>query len=547
MKHNIIPKALRWMAAAGLCLAAAACSKDDITPEPAPQQGITPTKIIFNVTRGGYEGDAETRAPKSEWAEGDVVYFGPSYDLNKATYTDGEWVLSMQNPIPENSTTLRAFYGEHVRHEENGGSKFYVDAMGDIAYTNSGSYEMDEGGVATITLRLDRHPQGRMTFTGVGKGKELTVLNMKSLTFYRSSFRFEFRNPAPVTLTGEEDGTATLYALPDPTTVTEAGITLTVEYEGKLYTKTFAGKEFKENSNITLAAPSLEGGWKEAVTEYGAEDLKMGDYLYSDGTTSDGGLRKLYPDGTVETATEAVAPEAGKTVIGIVFHAGRHATDASDYTSPLTAGGPTLAGEVRGYAVAITDTYNLTTGTSYGAKWVTGPNGEYDFRSGVSTDKYAWNGYANCRAIHDYVTAHAGEGWEMRHFQAAWSCETYGNRSLDYDGNPTSDYAWQAPLKAPAGTSGWFLPSVGQLYYMATCRDYLDSRFMAAKAASAAELQGYVKGFDTRSICIYWSSTEDERSWYTDYAYDMSFSEPIYTTSLKHINYCAFTRPVIVF
>ena len=46
MKHNIIPKALRCLAAAGLCLAAAACSKDDITPEPAPQQGITPTKII---------------------------------------------------------------------------------------------------------------------------------------------------------------------------------------------------------------------------------------------------------------------------------------------------------------------------------------------------------------------------------------------------------------------------------------------------------------------------------------------------------------------
>ena len=507
MKHNIIPKALRWMAAAGLCLAAAACSKDDITPEPAPQQGITPTKIIFNVTRGGYEGDAETRAPKSEWAEGDVVYFGPSYDLNKATYTDGEWVLSMQNPIPENSTTLRAFYGEHVRHEENGGSKFYVDAMGDIAYTNSGSYEMDEGGVATITLRLDRHPQGRMTFTGVGKGKELTVLNMKSLTFYRSSFRFEFRNPAPVTLTGEEDGTATLYALPDPTTVTEAGITLTVEYEGKLYTKTFAGKEFKENSNITLAAPSLEGGWKEAVTEYGAEDLKMGDYLYSDGTTSDGGLRKLYPDGTVETATEAVAPEAGKTVIGIVFHAGRHATDASDYTKPLNAGGPTLAGEVRGYAVAITDAclYDVWNG---GVLWATKPNDKFDFAFviDVSDNLDDWNGYANCQVMHDYVTAHAGEDWEMRHFQAAWSCETYGNRTLDYEGNPTSDYEWQAPLRAPAGTSGWFLPSCGQLWYMMPYQDYLNSRFMAAKEVSAAELQEYVKEFFSQS---YWSSTKD--------------------------------------
>lgn len=545
MKHNIIPKALRWMAAAGLCLAAAACSKDDITPEPAPQQGITPTKIIFNVTRGGYDGDAETRAPKSGWAEGDVIYFRTgSAATNLATYTDGEWVVTMNSTIANGATYIKARYAEKVTDDAYGHLSI---EHGDVAYTTSGSYKVDEGGVATITLRLDQHPQGRMTFTGVGKGKELTVLGMKYVSYFRGDEFLPRYTEAPITLTGEDDGTATLYALPTPPIVTEAGITLTVTYDGVVYTKTFAGKEFKENSNITLAAPSLEGGWAEAVTEYAAADLKMGDYLYSDGTTSDGGLRKLYPDGTVETATEAVAPEAGKTVIGIVFHAGRHATDASDYTSPLTAGGPTLAGEVRGYAVAITDTYNLTTGTSYGAKWVTGPNGEYDFRSGVSTDKYAWNGYANCRAIHDYVTAHAGEGWEMRHFQAAWSCETYGNRSLDYDGNPTSDYAWQAPLKAPAGTSGWGLPSVGQLYYMATCRDYLDSRFMAAKAASATELQGYVKGFDTRSICIYWSSTEDERSWYTDYAYDMSFSEPIYTTSLKHINYCAFTRPVIVF
>lgn len=511
MKHNIIPKALRCLAAAGLCLAAAACSKDDIMPEPASQEGITPTKIIFNVTRGGYDGDAETRAPKSEWAEGDVVYFGRynDYFKNKAIYTDGEWVVNMEVPITKNTASLRAIYGEHIRQNEdiNNTSWFYVDAMGDIAYTKSGSYEMNEGGVATITLNLDQHPQGRMTFTGVGKGKELTVLNMKSIKMI-SDLSFEFRDPAPITLTGEDDGTTTLYALPDPTTVTDAGITLTAQYEGKLYTKTFAGKEFKENSNITLAAPSLEGGWKEAVTEYGAEDLKMGDYLYSDGTTSDGGLRKLYPDGTVETATEAVAPEAGKTVIGIVFHAGRHATDASDYTSPLTAGGPTLAGEVRGYAVAITDAclYDVWNG---GVLWATKPNDKFDcaFVIDVSGNLDDWNGYANCQVMHDYVTAHAGEGWEMRHFQAAWACETYGNRTLDYEGNPTSDYEWQAPLRAPAGTSGWFLPSCGQLWYMMPYQDYLNSRFMAAKEVSAAELQEYVKEFFSQS---YWSSTKHD-------------------------------------
>lgn len=540
MKHNIIPKALRCLAAAGLCLAAAACSKDDITPEPAPQQGITPTRIIFNVSRGGYEGDAETRAPKSEWAEGDVVYFGTGTDLyNLATYTDGEWVVSMQSPISENSTTLRAVYGEHIRQDATDYGTFYVDAMGDVAYTVGGSYEVDEGGVATITLRLDRHPQGRMTFTGVGKGKELTVLNMKSLKFFQPSSLYEvFGDSAPVTLTGEDDGTATLYALPAPSIVTEDGITLTAQYEGKLYTKTFAGKEFKKNSNITLAAPSLEGGWEEAGTEYTAADLKMGDYLYSDGTTSDGGLRKLYPDGTIETAPEAVAPEAGKTVIGIVFHAGRHATDASDYTSPLTAGGPTLAGEVRGYAVAITDVNDYSDSPC----WAIGPNKEYTFEIGVSINLDDWNGYANCRAMHDYVTAHAGEGWEMRHFQAAWACENYGNRALDYDGNPTSDYEWQAPLKAPAGTSGWFLPSCGQLWYMIPYKDYLNGRFMAAKAASATELQGYVKELNNS----YWSSTGDQNPRFISQASFVDFMNN-YRTGINRDNNNLFSRPVIVF
>lgn len=533
MKHNIIPKALRWMAAAGLCLAAAACSKDDITPEPAPQQGIIPSQIIFNVTRGGYEGDAETRAPKSEWKEGDVICLCSSYDYyGKATYTDGEWVVTITTPIK--TSTLFARYAENSTLSSTG--TFEDIENGDVAYTNSGSYEVDESGVATITLSLDQHPLGRMTFTGVGKGKKLTVTGMKYVYRY-VYFGLPNFTSGSITLTGEDDGTATLYALPTQPIVTEAGITLTVEYEGKHYTKTFAGKKFKENSNITLAAPSLEGGWKEAVTEYGAEDLKMGDYLYSDGTTSDGGLRKLFPDGTFETAPEAVAPEAGKTVIGIVFHAGRHATDASDYTSPLTAGGPTLAGEVRGYAMALTHANNDYSDL---ANWVKGPNDESGFSVGTSTDEDDWSGYANCRAMHDYVTAHAGEGWEMRHFQAAWACETYGNRTLDYEGNPTSDYEWQAPLRAPAGTSGWFLPSCGQLWYIAQHVTFIEECVNAVKTytATGTTYRSYIGGFD-RSYGT-WSSTESLRT-----AWSVSFGQSS-RAPYSHIS-LRFLRPVIVF
>ena len=69
----------------------------------------------------------------------------------------------------------------------------------------------------------------------------------------------------PITLTGEDDGTVTLYGKPTSDIVSGTDITLKVKYDGKLYTKTFANKAFKPNSNITLAAPSVTGGWTEAA------------------------------------------------------------------------------------------------------------------------------------------------------------------------------------------------------------------------------------------------------------------------------------------
>lgn len=264
MKHNIIYKTLRWMAAASLCLAAAACSKDDIVPESAPQQGITPTKFIFNVTRGGYEGDAETRAPKSGWEEGDVVYFGVQGALNNtATYTGGSWAVKMNSPIPENYDSFIGFYAERAAMTTDGYLRL---GHGDVAYTTEGNYEVDESGVATITLNLNQHPQGRMTFTGVGKGKELVVEGMKYLSQLNTSTLYMTYKEGPITFIGEDDGTVTLYGKPTSDIVSGTDITLKVKYDGKLYTKTFANKAFKPNSNITLAAPSVAGGWKDAST-----------------------------------------------------------------------------------------------------------------------------------------------------------------------------------------------------------------------------------------------------------------------------------------
>ena len=543
MKHNIIPKALRWMAAASLCLAAVACSKDDIAPESAPQQGITPTKFIFNVTRSGYEGETETRAPKDQWEEGDVVYFGIQGAVkNTATYTGGEWVVQMNSSIPDNSDYLYGIYAESGQLNIWG----HLDiGHGEVALTSSGNYKVSEGGVATITLNLNQHPQGRMTFTGIGRDKELIVEGMQRVSLYNTNTaELEFKY-AVINRSGSEDGTVTIYGLPTSSIVSGDDITLRVSYNGVWYKKTFVNKVFKANSNITLAAPSVENGWTEDYIEYGASDLKLGDYYYADGTWSDGGLRKLYPDGKYEA--ETITPSSGKRPIGIVIYAGRHATDNSDYTKALTEGGPTLSGNINGYAMAITDATEQTDRPI----WLIGPGGAgdyiYNLDSYVSTNQYAWNGYANCQGIHNFVKDPADEGFEMRHFQAAWVCEIYGYRNWDYDGSVNgNDYGWQQSLKAPAGTSGWFLPSIGQLAYMRTNVNYLNKRLETVK-------ENFPDGYSCKDRIVpfniyvpYWSSTTVSGNNQSTCARFLSPSQPNEVKTQPR-NGRAMARPILVF
>lgn len=321
MKHNMIYKTLRWMAAASLCLAAAACSKDDIVPESAPQQGITPTKFIFNVTRGGYEGDAETRAPKSGWEEGDVVYFGVQGALkNTATYTGGSWVVKMNSPIPENYDSFIGFYAERASMTTDGYLRL---GHGDVAYTTEGSYQVDESGVATITLNLNQHPQGRMTFTGVGQGKKLVVEGMKHLSQLNTSTLYMTYKEGPITFIGEDDGTVTLYGKPTSDIVSGTDITLKVKYDGKLYTKTFANKAFKPNSNITLAAPSVAGGWKDAST------------VPVKGVTLNKIVLELYTGGS-ETLKATITP-AGATNQNVTWTSSKSTVATVDANGKVTA------------------------------------------------------------------------------------------------------------------------------------------------------------------------------------------------------------------
>ena len=135
----------------------------------------------------------------------------------------------------------------------------------------------------------------------------------------------------------------------------------------------------------------------------------------------------------------------------------------------------------------------------------------------------------------------------MRHFQAAWVCEIYGYRNWDYDGSVNGrDYGWQQSLKAPAGTSGWFLPSVGQLAYMRTNANYLNKRLETVK-------ENYPTGYSCKdrivtfnNLLYYYSSTTVSGNDQFACARFLSPSEPNEVKTQPR-NGRAMARPILVF
>lgn len=185
--------------------------------------------------------------------------------------------------------------------------------------------------------------------------------------------------------------------------------------------------------------------------------------------------------------------------IGIVFHAGQHANDDSDYTA--TGIGQQ---ECRGYVVALTDALNDDDGK---CNWV--DNGFKVPRVGTAAkEPDAWEGFSNQQRIRKYADDRKDEGWR---FPAALACESYCNRTHDKDGNPTTAFDWQKPLSAPDNTSGWFLPAIGQLLHIYDNRELLSAQIADAKnnAPVDSKYKDYIRWFNTDTY--YWTSSE---SWY---------------------------------
>lgn len=180
-----------------------------------------------------------------------------------------------------------------------------------------------------------------------------------------------------------------------------------------------------------------------AKSEAVVADPKVGDYFYSDGTWSDGGLISINADGTNAVwAAEKPAPLEGKTVIGIVFS-----------TNPDRMGETEKAmGFTHGYVIGcknITDPKKKNYAQYPESVW---------FASQYATTNDLWQVNQVSKTLSSCYNNLAGYD-DTKNLLDKNDPEYY------YDDIPMVWYGTSAyPVAAPENTSGWFIPSVGQMW-----------------------------------------------------------------------------------
>lgn len=264
---------------------------------------------------------------------------------------------------------------------------------------------------------------------------------------------------------------------------------------------------------------------RTVLVRYTAAAVKKGDYIYTDGTTSDGGLRTIYTDGSMVSLSGAEKPQpvTGKTVAGIVFWTPSETSTVGRLTPASLTGDRIMAAEhpgcTRGLAVAVkTVTYN----GSETMRWQDPSECIVNFQR---------NEFTHDRKS-DFYDVHASDetnktslinrilGYQNTVVLLAYNEYCKDNGRENYIVHPAEALAEfrQNATPAPAGSTGWFLPSPKELHLLCykdvddiknqNNRSYNYTRNLVNASLSAAggdNLDTYIK--------TYWASTEITGSW----------------------------------
>lgn len=233
---------------------------------------------------------------------------------------------------------------------------------------------------------------------------------------------------------------------------------------------------------------------RDLTLSYGAY-IQVGDYYFSDNTCS------------------ALPTKDGATCIGIVFHVGTGAGDSKENYADTSL----ASNGIRGYAVALNDAHE--------SAGIWGPRKFVEGIESSGSYVYSYLGYKNSMIVK--------------------SLPNFGDAVINEPMKPDTYWAFKVALdytvSAPEGTSGWYLPSIGQLVDISKISGI--ETLMSSAGGHGFKTDHVVNEYGAKGG--YWSSSEMKESdaWY------FSFEEMNCKSWSKNQDYAAvsYVRPVLTF
>ena len=520
-----IERLFRYCLLAGTFLLAS-CSNEDVTDNPVETlpEGMYPLELTASVQAGlPVTRVSEDQSGESKWDGNEIVKVKIEAET-KDYKTDASGSLTSTQPFYWNSTNeikqVTAWYpaaltfNSQLKDQSTAAKYMACDVLRadqtPISYTDTKKELTFNHKMAKVIINL-MQSDGTTAMTDA---TSVEILCNKDFTYSEGGFTnsnaFDYVSPFR-----PENNSNTYKAMIIPQDM--AGkLFIKVVWNGNTYYWTPATDEANLTAGkaytytITVKANGIEvtaetsGQWDSKGEElvksdiiYTAADLKPGDYFYrttgGEWAVSDGGLRKIYADGTTEWESDKTPDNNKGTCIGIVLKVGRDTegnwADSCDYK---LKGSTTSMSEVHGYVLALRDANggNLCPWGSYGTEVGCDRNPDTGF-----------NGYSNTQTI----VAKAQGGDLQDAFPAAYYATT----------------GYEAQYPAPDNTSGWFLPSGGQ------CQYWLNNKNVILRNIQNAGGDGWQNW--------YWSSSEySDSPAYRAYHLVMNYSLMDY--SLKNYN-----------
>ena len=168
---------------------------------------------------------------------------------------------------------------------------------------------------------------------------------------------------------------------------------------------------------------------KRVKQRFTADELKIGDYFYSDGTWSDGGLRKIFADGSMHIDYYKPVPLRGKTVVGIVFQTDKSRIGKKEKEK--------LGGEDKAHGLVVA------------------------VKNANAAEKVIWS---NESRYLDLLNDCVSKSNNYSDISGYGNCESIRSLEGNFDKYPALQAVdgYNTTCPVPTTTTGWYLPSSGQ-------------------------------------------------------------------------------------